>query len=288
MKTRDPHNPGDAAFDKFAEQVRRAMLEEGAIIPETIEEVRQVKARLKKQPITLPPHLRSSSAIAAKGEAEQSEDKIAVLADHREADDNAPPAAKRHKHKASEEFVEAVLIAQFTREMSNPEFPLGHLRQTKLVYFAHRKADEDVSAHFLKKAAGPYSPWATYKGPEGIAQQNKYVKKAKVGSRVGFLVGDHIGKIDQYISRYPVCAAVNWVVSQFRYKKNDDLELFATVDFAALDLVKESKPITTENIKRIIATNREWQAKLQREIFSDANITRALTELRVMFPATYA
>lgn len=55
-----------------------------------------------------------------------------------------------------------------------------------------------------------------------------------------------------------------------------------------MGLVKQAKPITMENIKRIIATNRDWQAKLQREIFSDANITRALTELRVLFPATYA
>jgi hypothetical protein len=101
-------------------------------------------------------------------------------------------------------------------------------------------------------------------------------------------VGDNINKIDQYVSRYPVCAAVDWVVGHFRYKKNDELELFATVDFAALDLVKQAAPIIMENVKRIIAENREWKAKLQREIFSDANITRALAELRTLFPATYA
>jgi len=64
--------------------------------------------------------------------------------------------------------------------------------------------------------------------------------------------------------------------------------LFATVDFAALDLVKQATPITMENVKRIIADHREWRAKLERETFSDANITRALTELRALFPATYA
>ncbi len=286
MKTPDPLNPGDAAFDKFDEQIRRALMEEGAIIPETIEEVRQTKARLKKHPITLPPHLRSSAAIAAKEEAEMLESKVVVLAATRSVSEN--PKIEHHHRKAPEEFIEAVLIAQFTREMSSPEFPLGHLRQNKLVYFAHRKADEDVAEHFLKKAAGPYSQWATYKGPEGIAQRNGYVRKAKVGKRVGFLVGDNISKIDEYVTRYPVCAAVDWVVRHFRRTRNEDLELFATVDFAALDLVKQATPITMENVKRIIATNREWQAKLQREIFSDANITRALAELRTLFPATYA
>jgi hypothetical protein len=62
----------------------------------------------------------------------------------------------------------------------------------------------------------------------------------------------------------------------------------SVADFAALDVFKQSTPITMENVKRIIAENREWQAKLQREIFSDANITRALVELRTLFPATYA
>lgn len=200
-----------------------------------------------------------------------------------------PEKAKRVQSTriASDEFIEAVLIAQITRVIATPQFPLGHLRQNKLIYFAHRKANEDVNAHFTKQAAGPYSPWATYKGPERIAQQNKYVKRASIGKFVGFTVGENIEKIDQYVGRYPVCAAVDWVVGQFRYKKNDDLELLATVDFAALDLINQAAPVTMENVKRIIASHHEWKAKLQREIFSDTNITTALEELRSLFPATY-
>lgn len=194
---------------------------------------------------------------------------------------------KHRPRKAPNEFVEAVLIAQFTREMSTSEYPLGHLRQNKLVYFAHRKADEDVAEWFSKLAAGPYSSRATYKGPEGIAQRNGYVRRAKVGSRTGFLVGEKIGDIDQYVSRYPACAAAAWVVSNFRYKKNEELELFATVDFAALDLIQQHKPVTVENVKHIINTTKEWAAKLQRDIFSDSKIAEALAELRSLFPSTY-
>lgn len=188
---------------------------------------------------------------------------------------------------ASDEFVEAILIAQFTRLIASPQYPLGHLRQNKLVYLAHRKADEDVSEHFLKKAAGPYSPWATYRGPEKIAQRNGYVRREKVGNRVGFVVGENINKIDHYLSHYPVCTAVDWVVKQFKFRRNDELELLATIDFAALDLLKQEVSVTVANVKHIIATHIEWKAKLQREIFSDANISRALVELRLLFPATY-
>ena len=69
---------------------------------------------------------------------------------------------------------------------------------------------------------------------------------------------------------------------------NEELELFATADFAALDLAKKGTPITIENVKSFIAYHREWKAKLQREIFSDENIDKALSELRELFPKTHA
>jgi hypothetical protein len=191
------------------------------------------------------------------------------------------------QRSASDEFVEAIAIAQVTRLIATPEYPLGHLRQNKMIYFAHRRAEEDVCEHFLKKAAGPYSPWAKYQGPERIAQQNGYVKKAKVGNLVGFVVGDSIEKIDRYLSRYPVCAAVDWVVDQLRYRKKEDLELLATVDFAALDLIRLGTKVTMDAVKNVIAANREWAPKLNRAIFSDDNINRALAELRQLFPRTY-
>jgi hypothetical protein len=42
-----------------------------------------------------------------------------------------------------------------------------------------------------------------------------------------------------------------------------------------------------EAVKSVIATNREWAPKLDRLIFSDENIRRALAELLQLFPKTY-
>ena len=153
-----------------------------------------------------------------------------------------------------------------------------------MIYFAHRRADDNVKEFFLKQPAGPYSSRATYQGLERIAQQQGYVKK--VGT--GFLAGDNIGKIDQYVSRYPVCIALDWVVGKFRYRKNEDLELLATVDFAALELIQHGKTVTMDGVKNVIATSSKWAAKLNREIFSDDSITQALSELRQLFPKSYA
>ena len=43
-----------------------------------------------------------------------------------------------------------------------------------------------------------------------------------------------------------------------------------------------------DNVRSVIATAKKWAAKLEREIFSDENISQALSELRDLFPKTYA
>jgi len=156
-----------------------------------------------------------------------------------------------------------------------------------LAYLSHRKAEEDVTQHYLKKAAGPYSPWAKYQGPERIAVKNGYVRYVKAGNRQGLLPGQNIANIDKYVAKYPVCSAINWVVDHFRYRKNDELELLATVDFAVIDLFKANIPISATAVRDIIATNPEWAPKLNRTIFSDENIARSLGELKTIFPKTY-
>jgi type I restriction enzyme S subunit len=196
-------------------------------------------------------------------------------------------ASKSPSKKTTDEFVEAVVIAQLVRKLATSEHPLGRKRYNKFAYLAHRKADEDVTQHYLKKAAGPYSPWAKYGGPEKIAEKNGYVEQGKAGVFTGLVVGKKIEDIDRYLSNYPVCAAIDWIVDKFRFKKNDDLELLATVDFAALDLLREGKPLNRETIKQVIAANKEWAPKLDRAVFSDLNVDRALAELATLFPATY-
>lgn len=195
---------------------------------------------------------------------------------------------KKTTRKTTDEFVEAIVISQFTRRLCSTKIKLlGRKRYNKLSYLAHRKAEDDVTEHYLKKAAGPYSPWAKYEGPEKIALKNGYIKNAKDGDYVGFAPGENATSIDSYL-HYPICAAVDWAVAKFQFRSNDDLELLATVDYAALDLIGRKKPMSFEEIKNVIATNKEWASKLKREIFSDANIKRALTELRAVFPRTYA
>lgn len=241
--------------------------------------------------------LNASRAIAEKlmeavvAELVKSEPSVvsAPVSDQKTAQSNLASIASRRsaKEKVSDEFVEAIVIAQLTRDLATSKFPLGRMRYNKLAYLAHRKAEDDVMQRYLKKAAGPYSPWAKYGGPERIALKNGYIKNAKSGNYEGWIPGERVGDIDLYLPSYPICSAVSWAVGKLRYKKKEELELLATVDFAALDLRTRDCDVTRETIKWIISTNKEWAPKLNRDIFSDESIDKALAELPSLFPSHY-
>lgn len=193
----------------------------------------------------------------------------------------------KSKREAPDEFKEAVLIAEVVRRFSSPQYPLGRMRYNKFSYLAHRKVEDDVQRHYLKQAAGPYSPWAKYQGPEGIAIRSGYIVFVKVWQYEGFLPGPKIGEIDQYLSHYPSCGALDWVAENFRYKKKDELELLTTVDFAVMDLQQSNQPVSAGNVRQVIAANPKWAPKLDRSVFSDENISKALGELGNWFPVLY-
>lgn len=194
---------------------------------------------------------------------------------------------KKKSNNAPEQFKEAILISALVRELSSSSYPLGRKRYQKNAYLALRKAEYHVTHKFSKKAAGPYDHTMRYKGAEGIALNNRYIKRGKKGEYTGFLPGDNISAIDQYLIRYNFSDSINWVVEQFRKTRNDELELLATVDYASLELVSFGKVVTATEVRNLIANEPEWLPKLERDIFSIKNIQRALSKLKSYFPEDY-
>lgn len=196
--------------------------------------------------------------------------------------------SKKAAPRTTDEFVEAVVISQIVRKFSdNGRRIVGRMRYNKLAYLAHRKAEDDVTKRYLKKAAGPYSPWAKYAGPEAIAKRNGYIKEATIDGFRGFVPAQNIEQIDKYLPNYPINAAIEWAHRNL-LKKTEELELLATVDFAAVDLNEKGTAITVQNIKQVIQENPEWAPKLERAVFSDSNIQRALNELHKLYPGFYS
>jgi len=172
---------------------------------------------------------------------------------------------------------EAVVIATLVKHFGKEDYPLGRKRYTKLSYLLHRHAERKADG-YLKKAAGPYNPQTKYGGPEKIAKKNGYIKQHKgPKGHSGFIAADNIAQAEGYFEKWYGPEVIQWL-EQFRFKKNDDLEVLATVDMAAVELRASGKDVDVAAVKGVIAGHPEWEAKLDRPAFSDANIDEAIKQ----------
>lgn len=187
---------------------------------------------------------------------------------------------EKPKKEASKEFKESVLIACLTEKFGSEKFPLGRKRYTKLSYLFHRYSDNKVQ-DYLRKAAGPYNPKTKYGGPEKIALNNKYIQNWKSDNKMtGFVSAEKIEDAKTYFSNYWQISDLDWLTAEFKFKSNDELELLATVDNSLMELSKKNLEFTSANVLDIIKSEKEWEAKLERTIFSDANVEKAIGFLR--------
>lgn len=193
-----------------------------------------------------------------------------------------PEVEYKKTRQVTWEFKEAVLISLLTEKFGSEKFPLGRKRYTKLSYLFHRHLEDEAVKQYLRKAAGPYNPSTRYRGPEKIAMSNKYVSLHKNGKFEGFIKGSDLEKAKHFSSNYWERSAIEWL-EQFRFKTNDELELFATVDNALVELYTNEIEITVEQVKNIIKREPEWNEKLKKPIFSNINILRAINELPKLF-----
>ena len=183
-----------------------------------------------------------------------------------------------HNHQ----FDDAVAIAAIVDAFYSDKYPLGRVKVQKLLYLLHRHQGVSVS-DFKKKAAGPYADTVRYKGGEPIAKKNKYIvsESGKQGTR--YSKGTNMGQALDYVDRWGMQADLQWLKENFLHTSRNDLELFATVDMAMCDLDEVGISVSVESIKNLIASNKEWKAKLSKTYFSDWDIARAIKKCTELF-----
>ena len=188
------------------------------------------------------------------------------------------PARTAHNHQ----FDDAVSIAAIVDTFYSDKYPLGRVKVQKLLYLLHRHQSVSVS-DFKKKAAGPYADAVRYKGGEPIAIKNKYVvsESGKQGTR--YARGANMAQALNYVERWGMQTDLQWLKENFLHTSRNDLELFATVDMAMSDLAEAGISASVESIKNLIASNKEWKAKLSKTYFSDRDIARAIKKCTDLF-----
>mgnify|MGYP000785141193 CR=1 FL=1 len=194
---------------------------------------------------------------------------------------NESKPAKGH----NDQFNDAVLIATMASVFSSDKFPLTRFKYTKVSYLLKRYKEEQ-DAGYLKHAAGPYKPKTRYGGAEKIAINKKYIDVVATNYKgkeyEGFVASENVDEAIKYFEDWYGADALKWI-EQFKFEKNDNLELWATIDMAIEDLKKKDEMITVGTIKQVLKENKEWKDKLKRSIFSDFNIKTAITKLETLF-----
>lgn len=188
------------------------------------------------------------------------------------------PVSSAHNHQ----FDDAVAIAAIVDAFYSDKYPLGRVKVQKLLYLLHRHQGVSVS-DFKKKAAGPYADTVRYKGGEPIAKKNKYIVSESGRQGTRYSKGTNMGQALDYVERWGMQADLQWLKENFLHTSRNDLELFATVDMAMCDLDEVGISVSVESIKNLIASNKEWKAKLSKTYFSDWDIVRAIKKCTELF-----
>ncbi len=187
------------------------------------------------------------------------------------------------KTQAHNQHIEdAVLIGAIVNAFYSDKYTLGRKKVQKLLYLVRRHQEASVAC-FKKKAAGPYADEVRYKGGEPIAKANKYITTKTNTLGTTFSKGENIEKALAYIEKWEMLSDINWLLTQFKYTKVDQLELIATIDMARCDLEKGGISVSLSTIKHLIATNEEWKTKLKKNYFDDFSIQRGIDNSYKLF-----
>lgn len=195
--------------------------------------------------------------------------------------ENADKQVKKPKH--NEQINEAVIISFLVHMFGTKKYPLSRFRYTKYAYLLHRQSEREARG-FNKHAAGPYNPANRYKGAEDIAVKNKYITKVQnpTSQNDAFVVNENIEGALNYFQEWYGTEIQQWI-EQFRFYKNEYLEVLTTIDKAICELAQKRNTIDVQNIKAYIDSIPQWKKKLEKPYFSDIEIQRAIDESNKLF-----
>lgn len=182
-------------------------------------------------------------------------------------------------------FQEAVLVAAIVKTFFEAGGePIGNFRLQKAVYFARRRMGEHVSEMaYLRKAAGPYNPSMKYSGGIAIAKQKNWLHEARGRYGFGHVPGADIVDAEEWIATYRYDTPSRWVTEHFRYKKNEEWETLATVDYVIEHLQTLGIEPDPAQILQYIASDLEWRPKIEKLRLTEISVATAKLEVQTLF-----
>lgn len=187
--------------------------------------------------------------------------------------------------KIDTSFKEAVLVGAIIKAFHDDGGqPLGNFRLQKGVYFARRYMGEQaLDQEYLRKAAGPYNPSMRYSGGISIAAKKKWITSKAGTFGKGQVPGQSASEMDEWIETYQLAKPAAWVLDKFKFRKNDQWELLATVDYVMLALGAAGQEPTSHQVLEYIENDPEWEPKVAKLNLTEARIQNAVVELQTLF-----
>lgn len=184
-------------------------------------------------------------------------------------------------------FQEAVLVAAIVNTFFQAGGePIGNFRLQKAVYFARRKMGEHVGEMaYLRKAAGPYNPSMKYSGGIAIAKQKNWLRQARGRFGFGHVPGPAAEEIEDWFAKYGFGDPVRWVAEHFRFKRNEEWETLATVDYAMEHLLSLGIEADAGQVLQYIRADDEWRPKIEKLRLTEMSVGTAMLEVKALFSA---
>lgn len=196
---------------------------------------------------------------------------------------DVPPAVAGVDTKYKEAVLVSAIVKAFFMESGEP---VGNFRLQKAVYFARRHNGEHIGQMaYLRKAAGPYNPSMKYSGGIAVAKQKKWLHEARGRFGFGHVPGPAAGEMDDWIVKYGYGESARWVAEQFRFKKNEEWETLASVDYAMEHLRSLGIEPDAVKILQYIRTDDEWRPKVEKLRLTETSIDAAMVEVKAHFGA---
>lgn len=184
-------------------------------------------------------------------------------------------------------FKEAVLVGAIVKAFFDTGGePIGNFRLQKAVYFARRHNGEHVGQmEYLKKAAGPYNPSMKYSGGIAIAKQKSWLRETRGRFGFGHVPGPAAEEMEDWFAKFGFGDPARWVAEHFRFKRNEEWETLATVDYAMEHLQSLGVEADATQVLQYIRADDEWRPKIEKLRLTEMSVGTAMLEVKALFSA---
>jgi hypothetical protein len=185
-------------------------------------------------------------------------------------------AATRPQSKASKAFKRAAVLAWVVDQLGKKRPRVTRLSTQKTLYFVENGVNLGLFDRFQVMPLGPYDSQCRYKDAEPIARKRGWM----IEDDSTMAAGPNVQEAHNYARNYiPARDAVARLVDLLGALTDSELETWATVHWAADELLKRKDAATTQNIVRLLEDDITWRPKLLRSNFTEESIANALIHL---------